>query len=195
MSQETKALFERRAKEYQKQKPTAERRKSWNKKIQIACRNDYRSWVARWVDKIEQADNRGDTKAIYRGVKNLSGSSAFSTTKPTEKLQKTDPTGAARAQTAEETTRASDPKSESRASAPKKDVGASADESATAKAAKARASGEKKFKRATASTRINGPEELARVWHDFLSEKFSATKMEQLRAEFEACLRAMKNKN
>ena len=69
VSQDTKALFESRAKEYQKEKPTAAKRKAWNKKIQIACRNDYRLWVSKWVQKIEQADNRGDMKAIYSGVK------------------------------------------------------------------------------------------------------------------------------
>ena len=54
VSEATKALFERRAKEYQKRQPTTEQRKAWNKKIQIACRNDYRSWVAKWVETIEQ---------------------------------------------------------------------------------------------------------------------------------------------
>ena len=88
VSQETKALFERRAKEFQKQKPTATQRKAWNKRIQCACRNDYRLWVTKWVQKIEQADNRGDTRAIYSGVKSLCGSAAFSTTKPTEKVQR-----------------------------------------------------------------------------------------------------------
>ena len=88
VSQETKALFESRAKDYQKAKPTAEKRKAWNRKIQNACRNDYRLWVTKWVQKIEQADNRGDMKAIYTGVKSLSGSAAFSTTKPTEKVQR-----------------------------------------------------------------------------------------------------------
>ena len=36
VSQETKALFESRAREYQKAKSTAEERKAWNRKIQNA---------------------------------------------------------------------------------------------------------------------------------------------------------------
>ena len=191
VSEETKVLFEKRAKEYQKQKPTTERRKTWNKKIQTACRNDYRAWVARWVERIEQADNKGDTKAIYQGVKSLSGGSAFSTTKPTEKLQpaqKTDPKNvAARKPEERESARAS--ANEVRASEPKSTARASqaegqAEGHETVK--NVRASGEKELKKAAASTRINGPEELARVWHDFLAEKFSPTKLEALRAEFEA---------
>ena len=52
VTEETKVLFEQRAKEYQKKKSTTERRKTWNKKIQTACRNDYRAWV----ERIAQAD-------------------------------------------------------------------------------------------------------------------------------------------
>ena len=36
----TKELFEKRTREYNKGKPTKERRKRWNKKIRNACRND-----------------------------------------------------------------------------------------------------------------------------------------------------------
>ena len=68
-----------------------------------------------WVEKIEQVDNKGDTRAIYRGFKSLSGGSAFVTTKPTEKLQpqqKTDPKNvAARKPTDEKNARASVTKS------------------------------------------------------------------------------------
>ena len=182
VSQETKALFERRAKEYQKHKPTAERRKAWNKKIQIACRNDYRSWVTTWVQKIEKADNRGDTKEIYRGVKSLSGGSAFSATKPTEKLQpplKTDPKNVATRKQAEKA-RARDTKSDARAREPKSNVRASA-ETADSRAsgrvqqnfetvketATAKTSGEnpvtENFHREAVSVNIDGPEKLARV--------------------------------
>ena len=54
------------------------------------------------------------------------------------------------------------------------------------RAADVRASGPKPENAVKASTRINGPSELAQIWHDFLAEKFSATEMERLRAEFEA---------
>ena len=164
--------------------------------------------MTKWVQKIEKADNRGDTKAIYEGVKSLSGSAAFSTTRPTEKVQRkseaqqrTDPTepGAE----INETTRASgvEPKENHatvRASGEPETVRASGEPEtvrASGESETVRASGEleaevrairpKIFKHEV-STRINGPRELAQVWHQFLAEKFSATEMERLRKEFEA---------
>ena len=123
VSKETKALFEKRAREFQKQKPTADRRKRWNKKIRIACRNDYRKWVPIWVQKIERADNQGDTKAIFRGVKALSGSGqGGSDTQLVEAIDE-----------------------------------------------------ETQEKKLIASKRIEGPEELAEVWQEFLGKKFSKT--------------------
>ena len=87
----TKELFERRAQEYQKEgKLDEERRKKWNKTIRNACRNDYRHWVATWAQKIEDADNKDNTKEIYRGVKALSGASQHSTTRPTMHWKRTD---------------------------------------------------------------------------------------------------------
>ena len=85
VSKETKELFTKRVREYQKKEPTKERRKEWNKKIRIACRNDYRQWVARWAQKIEDADNRGDTREIYRGVKALSGKQFGASKRPTQR--------------------------------------------------------------------------------------------------------------
>ena len=80
---ETQRLFERRSKEFQKKKPTRQRRKTWNKAINNACKNDYRRWVANWVQEIEKADEKGDTKAIYKGVQALSGKPHGTTAKPT----------------------------------------------------------------------------------------------------------------
>ena len=40
------------------------------------------------METIEAADNKGDTKTIYRGVKALGGSAAFERTKPTERITK-----------------------------------------------------------------------------------------------------------
>ena len=95
VSKETKKLFEDREKEYAKNKPTQRRRRKWNKKIRNACRNDYRRWVSEWVQRIEEADNKGDTKAIYRGVKAVSGIGQGGTrTRPTMKtLQEVYPRG------------------------------------------------------------------------------------------------------
>ena len=86
VSATTKELFERRAKEFKRGKPTSEQRKQWNAKIRNACRTDYRSWVSRWVERIERADNKGDTRTIYQAVKALGGSAAFERTKPTEHM-------------------------------------------------------------------------------------------------------------
>ena len=188
VSQGTNALFEDRAKEYRKEKPTAEKRKAWNKRIQNAC-----LWVTKWIQKIEQADNRGDTKAIYAGVKSLSGSAAFSTTKPTEKVQlktpteqqKTDPsaTGAeinentrasgvvpkerndtARASREQGTIRASSATTTARASGEFVTARASGAEIVAREVeADVRASVPKIQKTVKYSTRISGPTELAQV--------------------------------
>ena len=74
VSEETKELYKQRRKEFSKSKTqNAATRKSWNKKIKNACRNDYRRWVSRWTDHIEKADAKGDLKAVHRGVRALSG--------------------------------------------------------------------------------------------------------------------------
>ena len=56
----TKKLFEDedRAKDLNKQKPTNEHRKRWNRRIRNACRNDYRIWVTSWVQKIARTSRR-----------------------------------------------------------------------------------------------------------------------------------------
>ena len=138
VSADTKKLFENRAREFQKSKPTSTRRKQWNKKIRVACRNDYRKWVSIWVEKIEKADRQGDTKTIFQGVKALSGSKqGGSVAQPTMHMEEVHD----------------------------KETG-------------------KKKPRAT--SRIDGPEELADVWHEFLEKKFSQSELEKLRSEFDS---------
>ena len=73
VSEATKALYESRTRQYQSSRPTQETRKKWNRKIRSACIKDYRTWVTGCTERIERADNRGDTKAIYAEVKRLSG--------------------------------------------------------------------------------------------------------------------------
>lgn len=51
VSNETKDLFEARAKEFQKETPTKNRRKRWNKKIRSKYKKDYRMWVTNRVEK------------------------------------------------------------------------------------------------------------------------------------------------
>ena len=74
ISEESKTLFEKRKREFIKSKPTVNERKKWNKRIKNACRQDYRDWVARWVDTIEKADDKGDNRAIFHTTKAVSGS-------------------------------------------------------------------------------------------------------------------------
>ena len=83
VTQATRDLFDKRAKEYSKRLPTADRRKRWNKVIRDACTNDYRKWVSTWVETIEKADHKGDTKTIYSGVKALSGAKRSTGKHPT----------------------------------------------------------------------------------------------------------------
>ena len=86
ISEDTKQLYKDRIKEYSKGKPTREKRKEWNKKIKNAGKNDYRRWVSRWTEEIERANGKGDLKAVYRGVKAVSGAKrCFSATQPTMK--------------------------------------------------------------------------------------------------------------
>ena len=84
VSEETKALYKQRKREFSKNKPNEATRKKWNRKIRNTGRNDYRDWVSRWTEQIEKTDAKGDLKAVYRGVKALSGSkNRFSCTQPT----------------------------------------------------------------------------------------------------------------
>ena len=84
VSEKTQKLFEERKAAYAKQTPTLVERKKWNKAITRSCRNDYRDWVSRWTERIEEANNMGDTKEIYRGVKAVSGlKQTFTDTQPT----------------------------------------------------------------------------------------------------------------
>ena len=56
VSDETKALYEARTRQYQASKPTQEARKRWNRKIRSSCRKDYRTWVTKCVHR---ADRKG----------------------------------------------------------------------------------------------------------------------------------------
>ena len=65
VTQATRDLFDKKAKEYSKKPPTTDRRKRWNKSIRDVCTKDYSKWVSDWVDTIEKADHKGNTKMIY----------------------------------------------------------------------------------------------------------------------------------
>ena len=88
MSEETKVLHEKRRQAYSKKKPSANERKKWNRKIVRSCRDDYRKWVAEWTDKIEKEFRKGNTKAIYEGVRNLCGTKKpYATKQPTKNAE------------------------------------------------------------------------------------------------------------
>ena len=72
VSNETQDLFEQRKAAFTKNTPTKQERKEWNKKIKNRCRDDYREWVARWVQEIERADEREETPERYTGAQRQS---------------------------------------------------------------------------------------------------------------------------
>lgn len=79
----TKKMFETRVKEFSKQKPTSTERKTWDHRIiRDTCRQDYyeygRTCLTRWVQKIEASEQKDDTREIYRGVNDPSGTTTTS---------------------------------------------------------------------------------------------------------------------
>ena len=121
------------------------------------------------MQKIEAADETGDTKKIYAGVKALSGSNTnFSMTTPTERQQEESAQSRASEEHRREEKVTDNKKTETRASGHRRAV--------TENEPETRASGK----------RINGPRELAGIWHEFLQRKFTATELEKALAEFEA---------
>ena len=124
VSKRTEGLFEQRVRDYSTgRKITKSDRAAWNRVIAESCRQDYEDWVTKHVEDIEQADQRGDTKAISASVKTLAGT--------TRKANHTQPT--------------TDEKGEP----------------------------------------INDANGITAMWRSFLTGEFSATKLEQVRAEYE----------
>lgn len=76
MSAATRELYKQRIRDFNSgRKITKSDRAAWAKVMKEAGLQDcYKAWVQRWVAKIEQADNRGYSKAISQGVKVLAGS-------------------------------------------------------------------------------------------------------------------------
>ena len=80
------------AKENSAKEAITKRQKQEHEKIgTIAYRgragmHDYRAWVSRWTENIERANASGDLKAVYKGVKAISGAATtFSDAQPTFK--------------------------------------------------------------------------------------------------------------
>ena len=213
VSEATKNLFERRAKEFQKHKPTRQRRKEWHKIINNACKNDYRKWVSNWVQAIEKADEKGDTKAIYKGVKALSGKPNGTTAKPTmrptrdttrHKAQHDDfkpskISGSSGSEAKTETPAIASSGSEAEVVTQPIDshgsTAVSGSEAVTGNAPIASSGSEADNGSKTANCEASGPgapariesaHELADAWQQFLEAKFAQTELEKLRRDFEA---------
>ena len=213
VSEKTKALYEARTRQFQANKPTQATRKKWNRKIRSACKQDYRTWITGCTERIENADNRGDTKAIYDEVKRLSGLvSRGANTRPTAVYQEpseSEETGDTRKEQPEELVGTRDETAKNtRSSNHEELVGTHSvtakntrnnkseelggeNENAEAKIAppgeSAKGKSETNSKTAArARARVESPAELASNWQKFLQRKFSATEIEKMRADFEA---------
>ena len=74
VSAETKRLYDLRIRDFASgRKVTKSDRDAWNRTLNKAAKKDYDRWVEKRVQEIEQADEQGNTRAIYAGVRALSG--------------------------------------------------------------------------------------------------------------------------
>ena len=73
VSNATKALFAERVKMGRKKNVTQKQFDGMQKRIKEACLNDFKSWVERWVQDMDDANAIGDTKRVWEGVRTLSG--------------------------------------------------------------------------------------------------------------------------
>ena len=89
VSERTRGLYKQRVRDFNTgRKVTSADRKAWNRVLNDSAKRDYQEWVASWVEKIEEADKVGDTRAIYQAVKVLAGKTKnFSQTQPTKNSQ------------------------------------------------------------------------------------------------------------
>ena len=85
IAEKTRALYNERIREFNSgRKITSKDRDACNRVLAQAGRDDY----ADWADKITRADEVGDTKIIYKGVKALAGISAsYSNKQPAKTLE------------------------------------------------------------------------------------------------------------
>ena len=82
-SAQTRALYTQRIRDFstKRAKILKSERKAWNTVLNRAAKRDYHDWVARWIKKIEAADNVGDVKLVHQGANTLSGKSRKKFTK------------------------------------------------------------------------------------------------------------------
>jgi hypothetical protein len=71
VSQATQRLFEERTK--MRGKCTYDQFKELQQRIVSSSLKDFETWVDGWADEISEANGRGDTKKIFKGVKVLAG--------------------------------------------------------------------------------------------------------------------------
>ena len=74
VSEKTKELYERRTKLCKQ--GTKEQFEQVQREIKESSLADFKNWVEKWADVIKDAENVGDTRAIYKGVTSLAGKQA-----------------------------------------------------------------------------------------------------------------------
>ena len=88
VSAKTKRLYELRVRDFAsgREIKKSDNREAWNRTLANAAMKDNQSWVERWVETMEEADEQGDVRKVYEGARALSGKSKnFLTKQPTKK--------------------------------------------------------------------------------------------------------------
>ena len=87
VSEKTKRLYDLRTRDFASGREIKKSdRDAWNKTLGKAAKKDYDDWVNRWVETMEEADEKGDVRKVYEGARALAGKSKNGrSTQPTKK--------------------------------------------------------------------------------------------------------------
>ena len=85
MSAQTKRLYDSRERDFASGREIKKTdREAWNKVLNKATMKDYKQWIQKWVDTMEEADELGNVRAVHEGARALAGKSkGFQATQPT----------------------------------------------------------------------------------------------------------------
>ena len=76
VSEKTKRLYDLRTRDFASGREIKKSdRDAWNKTLGKAAKKDYDDWVTRWVETMEEADEKGDVRKVYEGARALAGNS------------------------------------------------------------------------------------------------------------------------
>ena len=76
VSAETKRLYDLRVRDFASGRAiTKSDRDAWNRTLNGAAKKDYHKWVENRIKEIEEADEKGDSKAINQGARVMAGKS------------------------------------------------------------------------------------------------------------------------